>query len=187
MSNPKHKKLLQFLASSGALAPGDPERIRVAKREYRRAYMRDYLRGYRDRKVVVRCSFDGEELARLDAGARVHGTRRATFLKRSAFAYLNRRYLVPNAQSVAYLEQELSTAASDLRELARRSVDGILGRRSQLLGLVARVEELERLVRTALREPEDIVEHLRARQVNDPELTRRLREVLNYADKDARP
>jgi hypothetical protein len=178
MSNPKNN-LLKFLESSGALVSGNPERIKAAKREYRRQYMAQYLRDYRNRRIPVRCMFTKEELTELDRGARAQGARRTTFLKLAAFSYMRKNYLVPNGRVVGRLEQQLSIAASDLRELARRTPDGILGRHSQLMRLTQRVEELERAVTTTLRSPEELTDFVRRRQVEDPDLTRRLRELLD--------
>lgn len=178
MPNPKQKKLLQFLENSGALGSGDPERIKAAKRAYRREYMRAYKRRYRAEHGEVRITLNAEERGTIDRAAHHHKLERPSFIKQATLAYIGRKYIVPDRQIVAKAELGIASIASELRTLARTQTSGLLDRAINYRKLSERVDRLETVVREMLHHPKELEELLQGKGIDDPALTERIKRVL---------
>jgi hypothetical protein len=90
-----------------------PDIMRERKRQARNAYMRGYMRAYRKTALSpLSVSLSRELRRRLDAAAHTAGYPPTTFLRKAAFAYIDRNIVLP-----ASFEQALFNATSEIRRL----------------------------------------------------------------------
>ncbi|MBI4930850.1 MAG: hypothetical protein HY841_08825 [Bacteroidetes bacterium] len=121
----KNTSLWAYLDSIGILENGTDEEIKKAKREYKKKYIFQYKRNQRSShaEFSILLSKRNGEYGKVKSAAENHKMTMTAFLKASAFAYLNKQYLVPDKQQVARIEQFLIQISNEIQRIARREKD----------------------------------------------------------------
>ena len=110
-----------YLESSGVLEKGTEEEIKAAKKAYRKEYYLKYKRSQRLQKPEFTVNFSNEkgEYSIIQNAAKRHKMTVTAFIQASSLAYLNRRYLVPNQDQIASLEQILSQCLNEIQSIVQ--------------------------------------------------------------------
>lgn len=101
--------------------PSDKTDFDQARKGLRRKF-RDRL-NYKYRTKEVKCTLTIQEHTRVVQSARSTGMKPATYLKRTAFAYMGREYVVPVNIEKAMLNliYEISAIGNNLNQIARKA------------------------------------------------------------------
>lgn len=135
----RSKPLIEYLESVGALATGNDEVIRKAKKDYRGKYYTAYRAERRRKGLEILLSISEENRKRFLSSARYHRMKLPAFIVNSANAYLDGRYIVPDRETVATIQTLLYQLQEDIRKLAsRKSWFG--SPQSDLTDLIAKLE-----------------------------------------------
>ena len=89
-----------------------PHIVSERQRQQRNAYMRDYMRAYRQSAHSVNATLSDKERRRLDGEAKALGRTPTACFREAAFAYFDRRTLLPKAY-----EQQLAEAIGEIRRI----------------------------------------------------------------------
>jgi predicted transcriptional regulator len=89
-----------------------PHSIGARQRQHRNAYMRAYMRAYRQSAHAVSASLTDEERRRLAQEAEALGRKPTVCFREAAFAYFDRRTLLPKAY-----EEQLAAAIGEIRRV----------------------------------------------------------------------
>ena len=89
-----------------------PHIVSERQRQQRNAYMRDYMRAYRQSAHSVNATLSDKERLRLDGEAKALGRTPTACFREAAFAYFDRRTLLPKAY-----EQQLAEAIGEIRRI----------------------------------------------------------------------
>ena len=87
-----------------------PHIVSERQRQQRNAYMRDYMRAYRQSAHSVNATLSDKERLRLAGEAKALGRTPTACFREAAFAYFDRRTLLPKAY-----EQQLAEAIGEIR------------------------------------------------------------------------
>ena len=167
MAKRTSKQLWDYLEASGALATGSDQAIKAAKHAYRKQYLLDFKRKQRKSKAeyTVTYSKNNGEHSRIRHGARKHGMTVTAFVRKAALAYLDRTYLVPNAQQIAQLEQLLADCLNEIKIIVHKKEKFFWERDNKLESVERRIEQMERQLHEALRHPPLLVHDDRQNQI----------------------
>ena len=89
-----------------------PHIVSERQRQQRNAYMRDYMRAYRQSAHSVNATLSDKERRRLAREAKALGRTPTACFREAAFAYFDRRTLLPKAY-----EQQLAEAIGEIRRI----------------------------------------------------------------------
>lgn len=90
-----------------------PDCVRERQRQERNAYMRTYMRTYRQGKnPPLNVTLSPERRRQLNKAARAAGYKPTPFFREAAFAYLDRRLVLPKS-----FEQALADATLEIRRI----------------------------------------------------------------------
>ena len=154
--NRKHKGAIwDYLEHSGVLENGTDEEIKEAKRAYRKDYYLDYKRNQRANKpeFIVNFSSENGEYSRVKMAAERHKMTITAFIHSSVLAYLQQRYLVPNAFQVAHLEETLSQCLNEIQKLVGAKEKYYWSREEKFEAIEKRIEKLEIDIDQVFRNP----------------------------------
>jgi hypothetical protein len=101
-----------------------PARIEQRRRYAHNTYMRAYMREvYRPARRRVDVTLTPAQYADLEQAAHAAGRKVTVFLREAAFAYLERRYLVPTdtEQGLHAVTRQLRAAGNNLNQLAHQA------------------------------------------------------------------
>lgn len=154
-----HKKQLggmwDYLDSVGVLEKGTDAEIKAAKKAYRKQYFLQYKRCQRAKKPEYTINFKEEsgEHGRIVLAAEKHHMTIPQFLKAAILAYLERKYVVPNRDQVAFLEQALSSCLNEIQAIARKKERSFWDRNDKLESIEKRIVGLENEIDRLFRKP----------------------------------
>ncbi|MBI4946485.1 MAG: hypothetical protein HY840_08805 [Bacteroidetes bacterium] len=145
----KNTSLWAYLDSVGVLENGTEEEIKQAKKQYWKKYFLQYKQNRRkDRpEFPIGLSKKNGEYERIKRAASSHNMTTSSFLKKSALAYINKVYLVPDRQQVSGIEQMLSQILNEVRQ--RKNLP--------YMEIEKRIEAIEMKVDKLLRHPPEII------------------------------
>ena len=100
-----------------------PHCVSERRHERRNAYMRDYMRAYRQSAHAVNASLSDEEYRRLAREAKALGRKPTTCFREAAFAYFDRRTLLPKSyeENIADAIGEIRRVGNNLNQLAHHA------------------------------------------------------------------
>jgi hypothetical protein len=144
-----------YLESSGVLEKGTNEEIKIAKKAYRKEYYLKYKRSQRLQKpeFTVNFSNDKGEYSIIQNAAKRHKMTVTAFIQASSLAYLNRRYLVPNQDQIASLEQILSQCLNEIQSIVQVREKYHWEREQKFEAIEKRIEKLETEIAQIFRNP----------------------------------
>ena len=149
----RHKKgIWVFLEEKGVLKNGTDAEIKKAKSEYRKIYLLAYKRKQRQGNaeyVIPLSKFKGEHKRVLEA-SQSHKTSITAFIKQATLAYLDKRYLVPDKDHVAELEQTLSQCRNEIQRISRNRIQPV---KDQIKAIEKRIADMEESINTLFRNP----------------------------------
>jgi hypothetical protein len=154
--NRKHKGAIwDYLEHSGVLENGTDEEIKKAKKAYRKDYYLDYKRNQRANKpeFIVNFSSENGEYSRVKMAAERHKMTMTNFIRSSVLAYLQQRFLVPNAFQVAHLEETLSQCLNEIQKLVGAKEKYYWSREEKFEAIEKRIEKLEYDIDQVFRNP----------------------------------
>jgi len=145
----------EYLESSGVLEKGTEEEIKSAKKAYRKEYYLKYKRSQRLQKpeFTVNFSNDKGEYSIIQNAAKRHKMTVTAFIQASSLAYLNRRYLVPNQDQIASLEQILSQCLNEIQSIVQVREKYHWEREQKFEAIEKRIEKLETEIAQIFRNP----------------------------------
>jgi hypothetical protein len=166
---------IEYLTQLGVLDKG-PEAVALAVAEYKRLYKRESKKLQRKRKKEYRPMFTKEEVAAIQAAARAHKKPVSTYVHAAAMAYTYQKFLIPNPELVRGLEQVLKRIYFDIRAIKERHGNNP---RLELLDIMRRVEELEKVLTAFLKTPPSLISLVRDAIATSPTFRSELISLLN--------
>ncbi len=152
----KHKGAIwDYLETSGVLENGTDEEIKAAKKAYRKGYYLSYKRNQRANKpeFIINFSSENGEYSKVKMAAKHHKMTVTAFIRSSVLAYLQQRFLVPNAFQVAHLEETLSQCLNEIQKLVGAKEKYYWSREEKFEAIEKRIEKLEYDIDQVFRNP----------------------------------
>ncbi len=148
-------KIWQFLESSGVLEKGNESEIKAVRREYRKKYYLEYKRKAREEKpeYTILLSKKNGEYDRIKLAAKRHKRTITRFIRESALAYIEQRFLVPDPIRIAEVEILLSDCLNEIKTIIRPREKYFWERDQRLEEIEKRIERLEKQIDETLRNP----------------------------------
>ena len=145
----KTNGLWAYLESTGILEKGSNEEIKRAKREYKKKYILAYKRDQRAShgEFSILLSKRNGEFGKVKSAAENYNMAMTAFLKASAFAYLDKTFLVPDKTQIAKMEQLLMQTLNEIQCIACKEKE----QKYELL--MQQVQKMQRELSQALRHP----------------------------------
>ena len=155
MSRKKTNGLWAYLTNSGILDNGTDAEIKAVKREYRKKYYLNYKRVVRKDKpeYTVNLSKKNGEYERIAQAAKRHKRTVSSFIKHSALAYIEQRFLVPNQYQIAELEILLSNCLNEIKTLTGRKTNFLWSNENKIDAIEKRITKLEQEINEVFRNP----------------------------------
>ncbi len=157
----KRSPLWEYLEASGVLEYGSDEEIKAVKREYRKKYLLLYKRAKRGstKEYTITLNKESRELLLLMKSAKIHSLTVPEFIRQSALAYCEQKYLIPHPYMVAELEQLLSDCLNEIRVLATKRDRFFWDTEMKLERVEKRIIKLEEAINTLFRNPPKLPSH----------------------------
>lgn len=151
----KSSPFWDYLDASGVLEKGSDEEIKAVKRQYRKQYLLRYKRTKRNdsKEYTISIKKESHELSKVTKEAKRHGMPVPTFILNALYAYMERKYIVPNPYQVASLEQLLSECLNEIRSIAQSRDRFFWDAEMKLERIEKKVIQLEKIIEEALRNP----------------------------------
>jgi len=155
MSKRNNQGMWEYLDSLGILEKGTDEEIKAAKLAYRKKYLLKYKRNQRSRKpeFVVNFSTEKGEYHRVEYAAKAHKMSITAFIRSSVLAYINQRFVVPNQDQIAILEQILSQCLNEIQTIVRIKDKYYWEKESKMEVIEKRIELMEEEINQVFRNP----------------------------------
>jgi len=163
----KHKgRIWDYLESLGILENGTDEEIKAAKKAYRKEYFLKYKRNQRATKPEFTVNFSNKkgEYGMVKRAAERHRMTMTAFIRSSVLAYLNQKFLVPNTDQIASLEQILSQCLNEIQKLVGERERYHWSREQKFEAIEQRIEKLENEINQIFRNP-PLISHDNQNQV----------------------
>lgn len=146
-----------FLLSQGVLEKGTHEEIQKSRKEYWREYKRKWRNEKRKMEREFTISLRIDELKLLSLEAKRHKLSRTQFIKQSAFAYINKSFIVPDSLEVKRIAQLLAKTYNSIQELLEDNKVSFNKGRDDL----ETIQQLEREILPLLHNPKPIEEFIK--------------------------
>lgn len=145
----------EYLDSLGILEKGTDTEIKAAKLAYRKDYLLKYKRNQRSKKPEFTINFSNEkgEYHRVEYTAKAHKMSVTAFIRSAVLAYINQRYIVPNLNQIAHLEQILSQCLNEIQTIVRIKDKYYWEKESKMEAIEKRIENLEAEINQVFRNP----------------------------------
>lgn len=150
----RHSAYYSYMAPF--LETGHQSAITEAKKEWRRKYKANWRKQKRKLVKEITTAWEKEEYRMLKEEARRHKESITRFIKRSAIAYMDKRYVVPDEDKVTKMMQLLGLLYNRIQELTEdTTIPADAGRK-----VLFDVYELEREIRITMYSPKTIEQHI---------------------------
>jgi len=155
MSRKTNNGLWEYLERTGILENGTDEEIKAAKKAYRKEYLLKYKQKQRTHKPEFNVNFSNEkgEYHKIKEAAKNHKLTITSFIRRATIAYINQKFIVPNIDQVAKLEQILSQCLNEIQSLVKVRDRFFWERDKRLEKIENRIEKLEIEINDVFRNP----------------------------------
>lgn len=138
------------------LETGHANVIDEAKNEWRRRYKADWRKQKRKQVKEITTAWGKDEYKILKDEAKRHKQSVTRFIKESAVAYMDKRYITPHEMQITKIMQLLALTYNNITELKEDSaIPADAGRK-----VLFEIYQLEREVRIALFSPKTIEQHI---------------------------
>lgn len=156
------------------LETGHANAIEEAKRLWRRKYKAEWRRAKRKQAKEITTSWEKEEYRTLRDEAKRHRQSVTGFIKQSAQAYMDKRYIVPDEEQVTKIMQLLALTYNSILELTDNSTIPADAGRKVLFDLY----QLEKDIRVTLYSPKTIEQVLKDEVARESIMRQRLIKFL---------
>jgi hypothetical protein len=157
MKNMKNRKgvMWEYLNVLGVIENGTDEEIKAAKKAYRKEYYLRYKRNQRSTKpeFIINFSSNNGEYSKVKRAAERHKMTMTAFIRSTVLAYLDQRFVVPNADQLAHLEQILSQCLNEIQKLVGAKEKYYWSREEKFEAIEKRIEKLESDIDQVFRHP----------------------------------
>jgi len=145
----------QYIDASGVLEHGTEAEIKEVKRQYRKKYLLEQKRRQRASRPEFAVAFSKEkgELELIANAAKKHSMKIPGFIKASALAYIQQKFVVPDKQAISEIEQLLLECLNTIQALSAKKerLPWEWGKKYE--GIENCVIGLEKKIDTAFRHP----------------------------------
>ena len=151
----RHGAMWKYLEACGVLDRGTDAEIKAAKRAYRKQYMlafKQKQRATRPEYTVNFTTHDGEH-GRVKLAAQRHHLTMSAFIRLSVLSYINQRYMVPDTEQIARLEQILSECLNEIRTIVHAKERWSWQREQKMEEIEKRIIRLETRIDEVFRNP----------------------------------
>lgn len=148
----KGSSLYQYLDSINILETGSSDQIMLAKKSYWRAYKASWRKKNRKKLVGFTPYFNSSEVEILSEAATRHKRSRTKLIKECAFAYLDRRYLIPDVLQIRRIIKLLEMNYNTIQEMLESNLIPIETGKT----LLEKLGTLEQMVRVELHNPKTL-------------------------------
>lgn len=170
MASREHRHTAYYTYMAPFLATGHTNVIDEAKKQWRRIYKADWRRQKRRQTKEITTAWDKEEYKTLQEEAKRHKHSITRFIKESAVAYMDKRYITPHEAQVTKIMQLLALTYNGISELKEdAAIPADVGRK-----ILFEIHELEREIRIALYSPKTIEQHITEHIKETPAMKERL-------------
>jgi hypothetical protein len=152
MKHATKKGIYHYLDSIKVLELGTDEEITLARNKYWREYKASWRRKKRKEERELTTSWTADELTELTKEARRHKISKTKFIKTSALAYIDKRYIIPDQIEVRRIAQLLSVTYNSIREMMDENALQLHTGKI----ILEKIFELERQVLVSLHNPKTI-------------------------------
>lgn len=154
--NRHNQGLWDYLEASGVLEKGTDEEIKAVKRAYRKKYLLEFKRRQRSNQPEYNITFSkaNGDYQRIERAAHRHKMSVTAFVRKAALAYLDRTYVVANAEQIARLELLLADCLNEIKTFVHKKEKFFWERDNKLEKVEHMIEKLERQIDEALRHPQ---------------------------------
>lgn len=145
----------QYLDSLGVLEKGTDEEIKAAKKAYRKEYYLKYKHSQRSNnpEFTVNFSTDKGEYSKVASASKKHNLTITAFIRSAVLAYIDQRFVVPNSDQVATLEQILSQCLNEVQIIVKAKEKYHWEREQKFEAIEKRIEKLESEIDQVFRNP----------------------------------
>ena len=164
------------------LATGHANVIDEAKKEWRRKYKADWRKQKRKQVKEITTAWGKDEYKILKEEAKRHKQSITRFIKESAVAYMDKRYITPHEAQVTKIMQLLALTYNSITELKEDSTIPTDTERKILF----EIHQLEREIRIALYSPNTIEQHITEYMQQAPPIKERLIEFIQTLPYDCK-
>lgn len=177
--------LEDYLIQQGVDENTSPERKEILKTAYKTAYQKAYGKERRKRERDIKVRMEVGEYQRMKSAAKKHGyTHLSPFLKASAFAYIDQRFLLMEDSKLRALEISIQRIGHNINQLVHQAHAMKLYNMEQTYtGLRHEVKNLKAEVQQHLRQPPNLFEQLQDVLLTDPHLISAVEAILENAKK----
>lgn len=155
MTRKNNKGMWEYLNSLGILEKGSDAEIKAAKLAYRKSYLLKYKRSQRSKKPEFNINFSNEkgEYHKVEYAAKAHKMSVTAFVRSAVLAYINQRFVVPNPDQVARLEQILADCLNEIQTIVRIKDKYYWEKETKMELIEKRIEKLEAEINQVFRNP----------------------------------
>jgi hypothetical protein len=155
MSRKTNNGLWEYLEKLGILENGTDEEIKAAKKTYRKEYLLKFKQNQRKHKPEFTVNFSNEkgEYNKVESAAKNHKMTITAFIKKATIAYLNQKFIVPNLDQIAKLEQILSQCLNEIQSIVKIKDRFFWERDKRLEKIENRIAKLEKEINHVFRNP----------------------------------
>jgi len=153
--NNRKGEMWYYLDALGVLENGTDEEIKEAKKAYRKGYFLKYKRIQRTSKpeFIINFSNKNGEYAKVKRASEKHKMTMTAFIRSSVLAYLDQKYLVPDPDQIAQLEQLLSQCLNEIQKIVGPRERYHWEREQKFEAIEERIEKLETDINQVFRNP----------------------------------
>ena len=154
----KRSKMWEYLEASGVLEKGNENEIKAIKREYRKKYYLAYKRISRTEmpEYTIRLSKKHGEYSKILNASRKHKRTVTRFIRESALAYIDQRFLVTDPILIADLEIILSNCLNEIKKIVDKKTNFIWGTENKIESIEKRIIKLEQEINEVFRNPKQV-------------------------------
>ena len=166
--------IYEYLDSTKVLESGTENDIAQARKKYWREYKAQWRKQKRKAEKELTTSWTVEELKIIGDVARKHKISKTEFLKMSALAYIDKRYIVPDAIEVRRIAQMLAMSYNLIQEMINENVLHLQTGKI----ILEKIFELEREVLVSLHNPKTLDQLITEAINKTPQTKARLYQLL---------
>ena len=167
--------LREYLLRNGVNESTPSYQIDNLKKAYEKQYLKTYQKDYRKKNKRVELTLSSKEHQKIQRASK--GAKMATFIKSAVFAYLDKKYVIPDNEKV----QRLELGIRNLGNLLQQLVDDCPSSMSQadFDFLRQKINGLEDMMSTSFRNPKEVLDFIHQQIQQTPSLKVAIAQLVN--------
>jgi len=178
----RNSQLWHYLNTLGILEKGTEEQIRQAKQEYRKNYLRNYKKEKKGVKKEFSITCNREEVERLSQVAKAHGISPSRFLKKAAFAYTEKKFVIPYIGTLYHIEQLLLNCKSNIERIAEREPGAWFKQDRNYAELERVVQTTQKQIVEIFSNPPSLESVIEQALIDQPTYIEKLKKIIAHYD-----